>query len=114
MISTYAHRARPGAQHVVQLRGDALKRVLNRQWIDREIPEIRDALLLEGIEIEDGIPRPDDGRLLAHMPWTETRSRAIGRAAVIRNADQRDVEFCGARNVRQAHEGRDARKARVD
>jgi len=91
MISADAGRTRAGSEHFVQLVCNALERVFQRKWVDGKIAVVPDPPLRKGIDIERGIPGPNDARLLAHMARTEARAGTIRGTAVIRNADQRDV-----------------------
>jgi hypothetical protein len=90
-----------------------VERVVDRKRIHRQVAEIGDAMLLEWIDLEDWIPRSNDRGLHAHVARPESRARAIGRAAIERDADDGDVEFVGIGDVGQAAERRNAGEAGV-
>ena len=104
MIATDADRARAAAKHVAQLLGDSPVGVFNRQRIDREIAKIADAPFFERIDLQHRIPGTNHGRLHANIARAEARTRTVSRSSVERNADQRQVEVLGSRNVGQPHE----------
>jgi hypothetical protein len=114
MVATDARGARPRFQNFVKLLGDALESVLNRQRIDGEIAKVADSPFFEWVDIQHGIPRANDRRLITNVSRSEPRSRAIGSAAIVGNPDQGDVEFLGPGDVGQAHERGNPREARVD
>jgi outer membrane protein assembly complex protein YaeT len=92
---------------------DATEGVFDGQRIDREVAKVCDAVFFERIEFQDGIPRPNDCRLYSHVARAETRTGAIGGAAVKRDADDGDVQFFRFRDVRETHKGGYAGEARV-
>ena len=85
-----------------------MKRVFDGKRIYGEIAKVGDAILGEGIYMEDGIPRTNDGGLDADIARAETRAGAVGCPAVEGDADEGEVELGGIGNVREAHESGDA------
>src|SRR5262249_31143083 len=61
---------------------------------------------VEGMDAEARVPRPDKRGLVAHVPRTEARPRAIRAAAVEGDPDQCHVETGGRGDGGQPHEGR--------
>src|ERR1700730_4981729 len=92
---------------------DALKGVFDGKRIDAQVAEVRDAVFGKRVHLQNRIPRTNNRGLRAHVAWPETRTGAIGGAAVKRDADQRDFQLFGLGNMRQTHESRDAGEARV-
>lgn len=113
MIAAYAGGAGSGGKDWGEALLDATEGVFDGERIDREVAEVGDAIFFEGIDIQNGIPRADDGGLHSDVTRAEARPRSIGRAAVERDADDGDVEFLRLRDVRQTHEGGDAGEASV-
>src|SRR5580704_12764060 len=111
VIAADAHRARAADKDRRDAPLDAAKRVFDRERIHRQIAEIGDAVLLEGIHLQHWIPGANDRGLYANITRTESRPRAIRRAAVEGNADDSDVEFVGIGDVGQAAKRRDAGEA---
>src|SRR5580704_6897819 len=93
VIAADAHRARAADENRRDAALDAAKRVFDREWIHRQIAEIGDAILLEGVHLQHWIPGPDDCGLYANIARAESRPRAIRRATVEGNADDGDVKF---------------------
>jgi len=92
---------------------DAKKGVLDGKRVDREIAEIRDAILRERVDVQDGIPGANDGGLHADISRSEARARPVSCAAVKGNADESDFELVWIGDVGQAHKGGDTGEARV-
>jgi FtsP/CotA-like multicopper oxidase with cupredoxin domain len=113
VIATNAQAANSGVENGRDSLLDAAKGVFDGKGIDREIAEIGDAELGEGIQLQNGIPGTDDRGLGAHIARTETRTGAIGGAAVKRHADYGDVQLFGLGNVRETQESGDAGEAGV-
>jgi hypothetical protein len=90
---------------------DAQKRVLDGKRIDREIAKVSDAMLGEGIYMEDRVPRTDNRGLHTNMARTEARARTISCAPIKGDADDGYLQFLGLRDVGQSHKSRDAREA---
>ncbi len=67
---------------------------------------VGDPELLEGRDVQDWIPGTDQGRLIADRARPEAGARSVGRAAIVGDPDQPDVQPLGVPNVGQAHEGR--------
>src|SRR5580700_6223320 len=114
MVTAHTRRARAGPQNLSELRRDAPKRVVNRQRVDGKIAVIGDPVFLKRIDVQYWIPWPDDCRLVAHVARSKTRTRPVSRSTVVRNADQRDVQFFRTRDVRKPHERRDPGEARMN
>jgi hypothetical protein len=113
MIAADADAAHSGIEKRSNSLLDAAKRVFDGKRIDAEITEVRDAVLGEGIHLEDGIPGTNDCGLRAHVSRPETRTGAIGGAPIERHAHQCDFQLLGLGDVREAHERGDAGEARV-
>src|SRR6185369_13773542 len=99
MVAAYANRLRAAAKHVAQLRGDSPIGVFNRQRIDREIAKITNPPFFEGIGLHDRIPWSNHCRLHPNIARAEARTRTVSCSPIERNADQRQVEIFGSRNV---------------
>ena len=113
MIAANADAACAGFEDWSDSLLDALEGVFDGERIDGEVAEVGDAIFREGIYVEDGIPRADDGGLNANVAGTEARAGTISGAAVEGDSDERNVEFFGLSDVRKAHEGGDAGEAGV-
>ena len=113
MIAANANAAGSGLEDWSDSLLDALEGVFDGERIYGEIAEVGDAKFGEGIYVENGIPRADDRRLNANVAGTEARAGTISGAAVEGDSDERNVEFFGLGDVREAHERRDAGKAGV-
>src|SRR5437660_556751 len=101
-------------QDLTQLGGDAGESVFDGKRVNGQITIIGDSPFLEWVRLQDRIPGTNDGRLLAHVAGAEARAGTVGSTGIKRNADQRDIQVRRAGNMRQAHEGRESRKAGID
>ena len=108
VIAADAYWAGSSAQHGIELLGDALVGVFNRERVDGEVAKIPDSPLLEGVDLKDRIPGADHSRLHANVAWPEAWAGAIGCASIEWHSDQRDVEFFCSGNMGQPHEGGNA------
>src|SRR5436309_2736303 len=81
------------AQHGIELLGDALVSVFNRERVDGEVAEIGDAPSLKWINFEHRIPWPNHRRLHADVARPEAWAGTIGCATVKRHSDQRDIKL---------------------
>src|SRR2546428_704143 len=79
---------------------------LDRDRHHVHIAAVRHPPPLERMDLQHGVPRPDERRLLAHGPRAEPRARAVRNPAVVRDPDERDVEPCGGRRGGEEHERR--------
>jgi hypothetical protein len=113
VVAANAHRASAGYEDRRDAAFDTAEGIFDRERIDRQVAEIRDAIFLEGIELKDWIPGTNYRRLNANIARAETRAGTICRAAVEGDADDGDVEFIRIGNVGQAAERRDAGEAGV-
>jgi len=111
VVAAYAGGAGSGGQDGSEAQLDAAESIVDRQRIYGQVAEVGDAIFFEWIEFQYGIPWANDCGLHAHVARAETRAGAVGGAAVEGNSDNRDVELFGLRDVREAHEGGDAREA---
>src|SRR5580704_19039413 len=86
MISAYTDRPRTGSENLAQLFRNATISVFYREWVDGEIAKISDPPLLERIDFQHRIPRPDHGRLNSNVAWSKTRTGTVSSAPIERNA----------------------------
>src|SRR5215475_14131075 len=101
VISADAQGTRARCKDRSQAAFDAGKGVFDAERIDRQVAEIRGAMLFKWIDSQHGVPRADDRGLSAHSPRSEARARPIRSAAIERHTDDRDVELFRLRDVRQ-------------
>jgi len=100
VISANASGTRTRSENGIELFGNAGECVLDRQRVDGEIAAVGNSPLLERIEIQHRIPRPNDRRLFPDMPWAEARTGSISSSTIVWNADQRDVEILRIAHMR--------------
>lgn len=112
MIASDANAARTRFEKGRNSLLDTQKRVFDGKWIHWEIAKVGDAMLGEGIYMEDRVPRSDNRGLHANMERPEARARTISCAPIKGDADDGYLQFLGLRDVRQSHKSRDAREAR--
>src|SRR5438309_2078995 len=72
MISPYADRPRAAPKYFSELLSDSLISIFDRQWIDGEITEVRNAPFFKWIDLQHRIPRPDHGRLNPYISRAKT------------------------------------------
>ena len=113
VIATNTDAANAGLEKGSDPLLDAEKRVLDGEWVHRQIAKISDTIFCKRIQLQDGVPRADDCGLDADVAWPKARSRAIGGAAVKGDADDGDLKLLGLCDVREAHEGGYAREASI-
>src|SRR6266436_1286741 len=113
MISSYANAAHTGSEERINSLLDPAKGVLDGKRIHRKVSEVRDTVLGKGVHIQHRIPGPNDCRLNADVSWAEAWTRAVGGATVEWHAYQRDLQFLGLSDVREAHERGYARETGV-
>src|SRR5262249_6670500 len=114
MIASDAQCPRAVIKNFVQLPRDPLVGVVERKRVDGQVSVIANAPLRKRIHIEHRVPGPDHAALCPYMARSEARPRAVRRAAIKGNSNQGNIEFLRARNMRQAHEGCDARKTGIN
>src|SRR5262249_17082200 len=95
MIAAHAERYRAGGDDLAHLGRDPFKTALDGDGHDVDVTAVGHAETLEGVNLEHRIPGADQRGLLAHRPRAEARPRPVGRAAIVRDADQRHVEAGG-------------------
>lgn len=113
MISSHTNAAHTGSEERIDSLLDPAKGVLNGKRIHRKVSEVRDTVLGKRVHIQHGIPGPNNCRLNADVSWAEAWPRAVGGAAVEGHAYQRDLQFLGLNDVREAHERGYARETGV-
>src|SRR5580704_4741893 len=113
MIASDANTTHAGFENWSNSLLDALKSILDGKRIYREIAKIGDAMLREGIHVENRVPRADDCGLNTHIPRAEARTRPVGGAAIKRHTDNRHFQLFRVRDMRQTHERRNAGKAGI-
>ena len=91
-----------------------LSRNESAELVESVIAEISDAPFFERIELQHRIPGTDHGRLHANVARPKASARAISRASIERDTNQRQVQFRRLRNMGQAHECGHTRKARIN
>lgn len=87
---------------------DAEKGVLDGERVHGKIAKVRDAILGEGIHVQDRVPGADDGGLDPDVSRPETRAGAVGCATVKGDTNESDFQLFWPGDVWKAHESRDA------
>jgi hypothetical protein len=75
----------------------AAKRGLDGDGHDVHVTAVRHPQALEGLNVQRGVPRPDEGGLLADVARAEARPRAVGAAAVEGHAVEGHIQALGPR-----------------
>src|SRR5881397_1784497 len=112
VVAAHAHRCRTGLHDGVDPPLDRLERPLDRDRHHVHVAAVGHAQPLERMHLQHRVPRPDERRLLAHGARAEARARAVRGAAVVRHAEQRDIQPGKIGGRGQEHERRDLPEAR--
>ena len=107
VIAADAQRHGPRGAHLVDPPADRGIGVLDGDRDHVHVAAVRHAQALEGVDLEDGMPGPDQRGLLAHRPRPEPGAGAVRGAPVVRNAEERDVQARRRWRRRKEHEGGD-------
>ena len=93
------------------------QRILHVDRVDRHVADIGADAEIVGRDERAVIHEPHQRRRLADLARAEPRAGPVGGRSVEGNAEESDVDLARrlfGRDMRQAHEGRDAGKARHD
>ena len=105
-------RPRAGVGDRADPRLDRLVALLDADRRRVDVADVGDVQPIERRDLLEVAVRPDQRRLRADLARPEPRARPVRRAAVVRHADDRDVEAVRILDVRQPHERRRLREAR--
>ena len=112
MIASHGQRHHARRDERVDLALDRGEGSLDGDRHDVHVAVVGDAKLLERRHLQDRVPGTDQRGLLADVPRTVASAGAVRRAAVVGNAEQRDVEAGRIPPEGQEHEGRRLAEAR--
>ena len=114
VIASHAQRPRPGRDDGVDLRLDGRVRALDGDRHHVHVAAVGHPQLLEGVDLEHGVPRSNQRGLLADGARPEACARTVGHATVVGQAQQGDVEPGWGIGRRQEHERGELTEPRRD
>jgi hypothetical protein len=114
MIAAEHERERAGLDERRERRLDPPVRALGVSGRDRQVAVVDDREGFEHVDVERGVVRAQQHRRGADALRTEPRTGPEAGRRVERDPDRRCIDSRQVGHVRQAHEGADARKTRID
>src|SRR5439155_18861583 len=111
MIAARRQRPRVRGMDLGEETLDAVEARIEIERVDRRIAAIAAPDAVERRDAGDMMNAPDQARLVADLARSVARAGEVGGAAIEGYTDKRDIDFIGPGD-RQAHEGRQPRKAR--
>src|SRR5262249_23092735 len=105
-------RPRAGCGDCRNARLDRVVRLLDAYRRRVDVADVRDVQAIERRDLLEIVVRPDERRLRTDLARSEPRPATVRRSAVVRHADDRDIEAFRILDVRQPHERRRLREAR--
>ena len=103
VIAPKGQRDDPVAQHLAVMRGDDVHRLLQIEYVDRNVAQVRDLQMLERRRACRHVVGPDHPRLIPDLPGPQPRAGAIAGPMIHRNPDERRVQPRRTRRHRQPH-----------
>ena len=112
MVAADDDRPRAGVGNRADPRLDRLVALLDADRRRVDVADVGDVQAIERRDLLEVAVAADQRRLRANLARAEARAGPVRGAAVVRHADDRDVEAARILDVRQPHEGRRLREAR--
>ena len=111
MISADRQRDHSCSIHVREIVRDLLDGIFEIvEIVDWDIADIRNGAEFVRLNAGRNIDASHQGRCIADLPGTVSRTRPVGDAEIRRNTDERDIEALNRLHNRRPHEARDARE----